>query len=161
MSRAILLLSAVAAFAAGDACADLYKCVGKDGKVSYQGEPCPSSTSERRLRAPAAGASAEGPSGPMKEGWTEELAGSMRAGCLRDGIASARRGWGRSGDARQFPEAEFREAFEKHCACIVRRATTSMSRAEFANNVAGHLLQYAADAANGRECKLEIRGYGR
>lgn len=34
------------------ASADLFKCVGKDGKVAYQAEPCADATQERRIKAP-------------------------------------------------------------------------------------------------------------
>src|SRR6187399_3389199 len=58
--------AAAAAFVlvfSGAACADLFKCVGKDGKVSYQNEACPDATQERRIKAPVADAAEAGPNG--------------------------------------------------------------------------------------------------
>jgi hypothetical protein len=45
------------------ASADLFKCVGKDGKVSYQAEACSDATQERRIKAPVAEAAEAGPNG--------------------------------------------------------------------------------------------------
>jgi aminoglycoside N3'-acetyltransferase len=42
-SGAIVLLLGVLAFHVADVRAQLFKCVGKDGKVAYQAEPCPAS----------------------------------------------------------------------------------------------------------------------
>ncbi|HUP30837.1 MAG TPA: DUF4124 domain-containing protein [Usitatibacter sp.] len=57
---------AVAAFVmliAGPAWADLFKCVGKDGRVTYQAEPCADVSQEQRLKAPMAEAAEAGPDG--------------------------------------------------------------------------------------------------
>ena len=48
---------------AGPAGAQLYKCVGKDGKVSYQAEACAESTREQRLKVPVAESAEIGPGG--------------------------------------------------------------------------------------------------
>jgi hypothetical protein len=50
------------AFAA-PAAADLFKCVGADGKVTYQAEACLDTAQERRLKTPMAEASEAGPAG--------------------------------------------------------------------------------------------------
>ena len=52
----ILLLS-------GTASADLFKCIGKDGKVSYQAEPCAAATQEQRIKASIPEAAEAGPGG--------------------------------------------------------------------------------------------------
>jgi thiol-disulfide isomerase/thioredoxin len=43
--------------------ADLFKCVGKDGRVSYQAEPCAASVQEKRLKAPLTEVDEAGPGG--------------------------------------------------------------------------------------------------
>lgn len=48
---------------AGPAGAQLYKCVGKDGKVSYQAEPCADNAREQRLKATGADTAEIGPGG--------------------------------------------------------------------------------------------------
>jgi len=154
-ARIAILCAAFLSFVPGEADADLYKCAGKDGKVTYQADPCPQSATEQRLRAspgvPSAGTSA----GAAKEGWDPQQVQSTLDGCLRDAYNGGRKGWELSGDPRPFPEVQARRAVEAHCTCIVRRMT-SMKRSEFAANPAGHLLRFASDAANGGECRFEI-----
>jgi hypothetical protein len=45
------------------ATAQLYKCVGKDGKVAYQAEPCADNAREQRLRTPIPETAETGPGG--------------------------------------------------------------------------------------------------
>ncbi len=55
MRHPLLLLSCFAALglAATDAGADLFKCVGKDGRTSFQADPCPAAADEKRIRTGA------------------------------------------------------------------------------------------------------------
>jgi thiol-disulfide isomerase/thioredoxin len=55
MRRPLVVLTCFAALAlAGtDAGADLFKCVGADGKVAYQAEPCAAAAAEKRIRTTA------------------------------------------------------------------------------------------------------------
>lgn len=165
LSRMMVLLAAIFAFHAGDAHA-LFKCVAKDGKVTYQSEPCLEADTERKLRAPPPGSASESPpasgsppSGsapPTKGGWSDADSNAVRANCLRDAFASAKQGWERAGDLRAFPEAAVRQAVDTYCTCLVSRVTGSVSRADFATNPAGHLTKHAADAERSGECKMEI-----
>ena len=51
-SRVHRLLFCFAAFGplATDADADLFKCVGKDGRTSFQADPCPAAADEKRIQ---------------------------------------------------------------------------------------------------------------
>ena len=55
MRRTLLLLSCFAALglAATSAGADLFKCVGTDGRIAYQAEPCAAAAAEKRIRTTA------------------------------------------------------------------------------------------------------------
>src|SRR4029450_12513821 len=55
MRHPLLLLSCFTALAlaATNAGADLFKCVGTDGKTAYQAEPCAATASEKRIRTAA------------------------------------------------------------------------------------------------------------
>ena len=55
MRRPLLLLSCFAALglATTSPRADLFKCVGADGKVAYQAEPCAAAAQEKRIRTTA------------------------------------------------------------------------------------------------------------
>jgi hypothetical protein len=54
---------ALAVALSGSASAQLYKCVGTDGKVAYQAEPCAENAREQRLKAPIAETAEAGPGG--------------------------------------------------------------------------------------------------
>ena len=65
--RAVLLLAACAAFSAAQA-QTLFKCVGRDGKVTYQSEKCADAVRESTVKppdpvAPRAAAPVDGPDG--------------------------------------------------------------------------------------------------
>ena len=64
MRHPLLLLSCFVALglASSDSRADLFKCVGADGKVSYQAEPCAAAAQEKRIRTTAEAGEA-GPNG--------------------------------------------------------------------------------------------------
>jgi hypothetical protein len=164
-SRAIVLFLAVLAFHAGDARAELYKCVAKDGKVSYQGEPCTEAANEQRLREQAGGdpASASPPasapkpasaSNASKESWGAEQSNAIKSDCSKDAFANVQKGWGSNPTA--FPEAEARDAVDKYCSCITRRITTSITPSQFAQNRFDSVARFVSEAQKGGECKMEI-----
>ena len=148
---------AVFAIYATDARAQLFKCVGKDGKVAYQGEPCPPSVDEQRVRAPAPGdppaappatAPAAAASGASKEGWTPAQSSAIKNDCSKDAFAGAQKGWG--GDPAQFPEGPMRDAVDKYCDCLVGRITGTLTPAKYLQN------RFDAVARVTGECKMEI-----
>ena len=64
--RPLLVLSCCAALglATTDSLADLFKCVGADGKTAYQAEPCAAAAQEKRIRTTATAQAGEiGPNG--------------------------------------------------------------------------------------------------
>src|ERR1700730_15061267 len=96
LARAIVLFAAILPFHAGNACAQLYKCVGKDGKVSYQAEPCPTSGTEQRMRVQPGGPSGGGGSSrPTKAGRDGGKVADMKRDCVRGGEAGFRNTWKR------------------------------------------------------------------
>jgi hypothetical protein len=154
-ARVAIVCSSALALLPQLAHADLYKCAAKDGKVTYQSEPCPQSGTEQRLRAPPGAPSAGAPAGAAKDGWDPQQVQSMLEGCKRDAYSGGKKGWELSGDPRPFPEAQARRAVDAHCTCLLRRVT-SMKFPEFAANPSGHLLRFSSDAANGGECRFEL-----
>ena len=52
----------------------MFKCVGKDGKITYQADPCPDTGDEKKLKdvpaGPAGGATK--PGSPWKDGWSAD-----------------------------------------------------------------------------------------
>ena len=157
ISRAMTLLATTAAFHAGVACADLFKCVGKDGKVSYQAEACAEPAGEKRLRTPTGGSSGNGPSEVMKAGWDDEKVRPILSNCVRGGQAMGKRAYAQAGgDLRTLREDDLTQALDKHCSCMMRRITTATTYDEFMTNPTAHMLRVGADAANGGECKLEV-----
>jgi len=60
MRTALLFLALAAALPAA---ANLYKCVGKDGKVAYQAEPCAAAQQESRIRTAVPEPAERGPNG--------------------------------------------------------------------------------------------------
>ncbi len=69
------LLAAAASTLPSVATAALFKCVAKDGSVSYQADPCPIVADEKKMKEPAPGPVAvpgkASPRSPWKEGWVE------------------------------------------------------------------------------------------
>ena len=61
--RLRFVIVALACITSVPAAADLFKCAGKDAKVTYQAEPCADLTQEQRLKAPIAEAAQAGPDG--------------------------------------------------------------------------------------------------
>ena len=63
MRIVIAAVIAVVAASSLPASADLFKCVGKDGKVAYQSDPCADASAEKRIKAPIADSVERGPGG--------------------------------------------------------------------------------------------------
>jgi hypothetical protein len=157
LSRAIWVLAAVVAFQVGDARAQLFKCVGKDGKVAYQGEPCPPSVDEKTVRAPSGGeagatppAAASPASAPTgsKEGWKPEQSAAVKNECSNQAFENAKKAWGEG--PRPFPESETRDAVDKYCTCLVGRITSSLTPAKYSQNRFDSVARFTGD------CKMEI-----
>lgn len=156
-SRVTFVIAAVLAFHVGSASAQLYKCVGKDGKVTYQGESCPPSVDEQTVRAPsggdatgsppAAAPAASVPSG-AKEAWKPEQSGAIKTECSKDAFEGARKNWGDG--AKPFPESETRDAVDKYCTCLVGRITSSLTPAKYLQNRFDSVARFTG------ECKMEI-----
>ena len=162
VSRLTVVLGTVLALAVCDARAELYKCVGQDGKVSYQGEPCTAAANEERLRAPPPGAEpapapekAARPAAPGKDGWTEAQKTTVRSNCNKDAYADARRGWERSGDVKNFPETAVKHAVEKYCTCLTLRITSAVPVSQFSKDPVGQTTRMAADP--GTECRMQVQ----
>jgi hypothetical protein len=158
VSRAIFVIAALLAFHVGNAGAQLYKCVGKDGKVAYQGEPCPPSVDEQTVRAPAGGdaaaippAAAPGasvPSGGAKEGWKPEQSSAVKNECSNQAFENAKKAWGEG--PRPFPESETRDTVDKYCTCLVGRITSTITPAKYLQNRFDSVARFTGD------CKMEI-----
>ena len=156
MRAFVLLAMLAAAFAAR---ADLYKCVGKDGKVSYQAEACEEGAGTKRLRTPV-GPSGGGMSGSgLKDGWDEDKSGPIVTNCVRGAYQGGKRMYASAGgDPRKLHESELAQRLEAHCGCMMRRIMTTMTYAEFNANPTAPLQKVSAEAANGGDCKLDVSG---
>lgn len=155
--KPVLLAAALLALALA-ARADLNKCVGKDGKVSYQAEACEEGAAAKRLRTPVGG----GPAGAVggagfKDGWDEGNSATIVSTCVRGAYMGGKRAYAAAGgDPRKLSEAELAQRLEAHCTCMMRQIMTTTSYADFSSNPAPTLQKVSAEAANGGECKLDV-----
>ena len=157
-----LVLAAILALAFG-ARADLYKCVGKDGRVSYQAEECDQGAGSQRVRTPVGGSPGQASGGSAyKDGWDEGKSGPMVSSCVRGAYMEGKRAYmAGGGDPAKLREAELAQRLEMHCDCMMRRIMTSVTYADYSANPTGPLQKVSAEAANGGECKLDVSGLGR
>jgi len=160
--KARLLLAVASIALASVARADLYKCVGKEGKTTYQAEPCEESAAEKRVRTPVGGGSAGAAGGSgLKDGWDDDKSGPIVSSCVRNAIPQAKRTYvAAGGDAAKLREADLGQRVEAQCACMMRRIMTTMSYADFSANPSEPLQRVSAEAAAGGQCKLDISGIG-
>jgi uncharacterized protein DUF4124 len=157
MTRAAAALISAAALALTvDAQAQLFKCVGADGKTSYQSEPCPTSAKEQRLSVqPPAAASGEeaADTAAMKPGWDQREIIFMADVCAKAIIEPARKDY----DARlqPFPEAQLTASVDRHCSCIARRASRTYNFIDYTKDPVRSASRLSAEAFKGGECKPE------
>src|SRR5688572_20477374 len=88
----LLLLASLAALAA-PAYAQLNKCTGPDGKVTYQSDACPSTSKAGTVRPPATSAPSSAAEVPKDDGWDAVRVERMHGGCLEGGLRDARAAW--------------------------------------------------------------------
>ena len=91
--------------------AAMFKCVGKDGAISYQADSCPDAGNEKKIKEPAAGPTGSGkPGSPWRDGWSAEDVKSMADGCVPNVVGPAKKDFEarakQAGKAEEFPEAE-------------------------------------------------------
>jgi hypothetical protein len=140
--------------------ADLYKCVGKDGKISYQSEECDQGAGSQRMRTPVSGPSGgAGGGSAVKDGWDDQKTSPMVSSCVRSEYTGAKHAYvAGGGNPSKLSEAELQQLLEAHCACMMRRIAAAVSYAEYSSNPAGPLQKAQAEAFNGGECKLDLAG---
>jgi hypothetical protein len=146
IARTILLIAAL--LAAPGVHAQLFKCVGADGKTSYQAEPCPEAAKGQRMGT-SPGASAKG---PWKDGWSANDFEFMAVQCRDNVIIPARRGYANHGVA--FPEQLVGE-MNRHCDCVVSRIASRYSMAEYKARFREINDKVRQDALNGVACAPE------
>jgi len=142
------------------AVAALFKCVGKDGSISYQADPCPVVADEKKMNEPPPGpVRAPGSASPWKEGWNTPDITTMADGCVPDLLGPARRDFTAAAAAQdpsaQFPEAELAPAAKAMCLCFAKRVGSTHRREDFLRDRAAILRKMNDDAMNGGACKPE------
>jgi hypothetical protein len=141
--------------------AALFKCVGKDGAVSYQAEPCPVADGEKQLKAPAAGPVQPPARGSRwQEGWNDGDITAMEDSCVAGVIGPARRDFAAAAakaqdSSAQFPEAELTPSVKAMCLCFARRVGSTVARADFQRDRQAILRRMNDEAMNGGACKPE------
>lgn len=156
MRAALLVVMLAIGFAAH---ADLYKCVGKDGKISYQSEECDQGAGSQRMRTPVSAPSggAGGGGSAVKDGWDDQKTGPMVSNCVRSEYRGAKHAYvAGGGNPSKLSEAELAQLLEAHCSCMMRRIAATMSYSEYSSNPAMPLQKVQAEAFNGGECKLDL-----
>ena len=158
-----LFASLACAFAIAWPCAAgaaMFKCVGKDGAISYQSDPCPETGNEKKMKEPPAGPTGSGkPGSPFKDGWTADGIKSMADGCVPNVVGPAKKDFEsrakQAGKSEQFPEAEITAGVRTMCNCFARRVGSTYARADFEANRQSILKQMNDEAKSGGACKPE------
>ena len=146
--------------------AQLNKCVGADGKVTYQETPCPADAKAESLRgptAPQAEPPAEGkaPSKPAAPAAAPATAGDpveqLRLDCLDGAMRDGKNTWERvaRADPRAgaFPQQEFQASAEAFCGCLADRVKGAVVPAELASKGAAAFAGFGTEALRGGQCK--------
>ena len=159
-SRLARWLALAACAMAGAAQGALFKCVAKDGAVSYQADPCPVVADEKKMKEPAPGpVRAAGSASPWKEGWTADEVTAMANLCVPGVIGPARRDFVAASAAQganaRFPEDELTPPVKAMCLCFAKRIGATYSRADFDRDRAAILRKMNDEAVNGGACKPE------
>jgi hypothetical protein len=138
--------------------AQLNKCVGPDGKVSYQSDPCPDSAKSQSVRPPPPGPSSSGGQGSSgADGWEPERLERMRTGCVAGSLRDAQAAWERGArtDPKMgaFPYSEFKASAESFCVCLVGRVRTSLKPSEFEAKGMATMIRFTNEAFEGGQCR--------
>lgn len=143
--------------AAASAHAQLFKCVGADGKTSYQSEACPTAAKEQRMNVQT-GPSSTTEGGltagvAMKPGWDEREVIFSADVCAKSILEPARKEF--DAQSQPFPDKQLTPQVERYCNCLARRASTSYTFLEYTKNPAGIAQRLAQEAYKGGPCKPE------
>jgi hypothetical protein len=155
MPRIRALLLCAAALAASSECrAQLFKCVGTDGRTSYQSEACPTTAKEQRLKEETrAGDSGDEIPEGIQPGWDKRELLFMADVCAKSILVPAQKEYDAA--SQPFPEKQLTPQVEKYCNCIARRASTTWTFAQYAKDPLGTSAQLANEALKGGPCKPE------
>jgi hypothetical protein len=127
----------------------LYKCVGANGKTSYQEDPCPVAAKPEDAKAAPGAARATG--APMKAGWDAREIDAAADACSRPILADARKFF--DAESKFFPEAQIVPPVDRHCSCITRRIASTWTHAEYEKNPGAMQGRLAGEAFRGGPCK--------
>ena len=127
----------------------LYKCVGANGKTSYQEDPCPvAAKPEVAKPAPTA---AHGGGAPVKAGWDPRELDAAADACSKPILVDARKFF--DAESKFFPEAQIVPPVDRFCTCVTRRVASTWSYAEYAKNPGALQGRIAGEAVKGGPCK--------
>jgi len=132
--------------------AQLNKCVGSDGKTSYQSDPCPDTSKAQGIRPPPPVPSSSSGSGAGPAGWDrhEPTLAAMRDRCVQGGTSDARGAW----DPKQgpFPEEELRASLHSWCGCLVSATRSSIAPSDFPEKGISTFHKIMNASIDGGEC---------
>jgi hypothetical protein len=138
--------------------AAMFKCVGKDGAISYQAEPCPVAADEKKMRevapGPATGAPGKAAS-RWKDGWDDAAITAMADSCVPGVIGPARKAFASARKGEEFPEGELTPQVKAMCSCFAKRAGANYARADFVRDRSAILGKMNQEALGGGACKPE------
>ena len=136
----------------------MFKCVGKNGAVTYQADPCPDAD-EKKMKEVPAGPTGSASKSPYKDGWTAADITAMADNCVPGVIGPAKRDFQaavkKEGSDDQFPEAELTAGVKTMCACFAKRVGATYARADFQSNRQAILKKMNDEAIAGGPCKPE------
>ena len=146
------LLFAILTIAPAVANAQLNKCTGADGKVTYQSEACPTASKAQTVQSSSAVID------PAKtKGWDPVDVERMRSGCVSQAMTDARTAYERDAKGKiavaPFPVSDFRASVEPYCACLVVRVASAVLPKDVREKGAATLAQFSGEALRGGHCK--------
>jgi hypothetical protein len=149
------LLSCAAAFAIASpaARAQLFKCVGADGKTSYQSEACPTTAKEQRLKQDSRADPGDDIPEGIKPGWDQRELIFMADICTKSILGPAQKEFDAA--SQPFPDKQLTPAVEKHCNCMARRASTTWTFIQYSKDPVGVGTQLSNEALKGGPCRPE------
>jgi hypothetical protein len=156
MKKACAMLGIAALSWSAAAQAQLFKCVGADGKTAYQSEPCPATAKEERIKqqaapvpAPGEPGSSVGPAG-MKSGWDRGEILFMQDQCVNAqwGIVQQQG----ADAALKAPGTKLAAEIQNHCGCIANLASTTWSFLEYSKNPVLLTRQLTDASWKGSDC---------
>jgi hypothetical protein len=137
---ALLCLLALGPFASAHG-QQLFKCVGANGKTSYQEEACPPAATEPPGKAPS---SPRGNAPTMKAGWDPREVDAESDACAKPILADARKYF--DAQSRSYPEAQIVPPVDRFCMCVARRVASTWTHDEYSRNPAALRERVAAGA---------------